>query len=177
MIPAKHWFAIGCSPISAVTYANSRSHSSTTGPDAVDLHEEREATTPTSLLGWLQADIAANRASPPEKERPLLSEGDTSVQFHACHGPDRQVEVLREVLVGLLADDATLEPRDIVVMCPDIENFAPLIAASFGLDTAEAPSRASWPSAPGETCGPLAAAAQPASCAHQPAGCARRVTR
>jgi exodeoxyribonuclease V gamma subunit len=110
----------------------------TTGPDAVDLHEEpREATTPTSLLGWLQADIASNRASPPEKERPLLSEDDTSVQFHACHGPDRQVEVLREVLVGLLADDATLEPRDIVVMCPDIENFAPLIAASFGLDTAE----------------------------------------
>ena len=62
---------------------------------------------------------------------------DRSVQFHACHGPDRQVEVLREVLVGLLADDASLEPRDIVVMCPDIEKFAPLIAASFGLDTPE----------------------------------------
>ena len=59
------------------------------------------------------------------------------MQFHACHGPDRQVEVLREVLVGLLADDRTLEPRDIVVMCPDIEKFAPLIAASFGLDTPE----------------------------------------
>jgi exodeoxyribonuclease V gamma subunit len=26
------------------------------------------------------------------------------------------------VLVGLLADDPTLEPRDIVVMCPDIES-------------------------------------------------------
>ena len=72
------------------------------------------------------------------EERPLLAETDQSVQFHACHGPDRQVEVLREVLVGLLADDGSLEPRDIVVMCPDIENFAPLIAASFGLDTPEA---------------------------------------
>ena len=59
------------------------------------------------------------------------------MQVHSCHGPDRQVEVLREVLVGLLADDPTLEPRDIVVMCPDIETFAPLIAAAFGLDTAE----------------------------------------
>jgi exodeoxyribonuclease V gamma subunit len=110
------------------------------GPDATDLHyEAREATNPpTSLLGWLQSDIAANRAPHPENERPLLSEADKSVQFHACHGPDRQVEVLREVLVGLLADHATLEPRDIVVMCPDIENFAPLIAASFGLDTPEA---------------------------------------
>ena len=53
-------------------------------------------------------------------------------------GPIVKWRCLREVLVGLLADDATLEPRDIVVMCPDIENFAPLIAASFGLDTAEA---------------------------------------
>ena len=42
------------------------------------------------------------------------------------------------MLVGLLADDATLEPRDMVVMCPDIETFAPLIAASFGLDTPDA---------------------------------------
>ena len=40
----------------------------------------------------------------------------------------RQVDVLREVLLGLLADDPTLEPRDILVMCPDIETYAPLIA-------------------------------------------------
>ena len=48
--------------------------------------------------------------------------------------------MLREVLVGLLADDETLQPRDIVVMCPDIETFAPLIAAAFGLDTDETPA-------------------------------------
>jgi exodeoxyribonuclease V gamma subunit len=109
------------------------------GPDATELHyQASESTRPTSLLGWLQSDIAANRGPRPENERPFLREDDKSVGFHACHGPDRQVEVLREVLVGLLADDPTLEPRDIVVMCPDIENFAPLIAASFGLDTPEA---------------------------------------
>ncbi len=107
-------------------------------PDATDLHHQaHESRQPTSLLGWLQSDIAGNRSPRPE-ERPLLAEADQSVQFHACHGPDRQVEVLREVLVGLLAEDGSLEPRDIVVMCPDIENFAPLIAASFGLDTPEA---------------------------------------
>ena len=27
----------------------------------------------------------------------------------------------------------TLEPRDILIMCPDVEAFAPLIAASFGM--------------------------------------------
>jgi exodeoxyribonuclease V gamma subunit len=112
---------------------------SASSPDAVDLHHQpRERPHPASLLGWLQSDIVANRAPRPEQERPLLADDDRTVQFHACHGPDRQVEVLREVLVGLLADDASLEPRDIVVMCPDIEQFAPLIAASFGLDAPEA---------------------------------------
>ena len=55
------------------------------------------------------------------------------MQVHACHGAARQVDVLREVLVGLLEDDPTLEPRDILVMCPDIETYAPLIQAGFGL--------------------------------------------
>jgi exodeoxyribonuclease V gamma subunit len=108
-------------------------------PHATDLHHGAlEPSQPTFLLGWLQSDIAANCPVRPFEERPLLEDDDRSVQFHASHGPDRQVEVLREVLVGMLADDATLEPRDIVVMCPDIETFAPLIAASFGLDTPDA---------------------------------------
>ena len=47
--------------------------------------------------------------------------------------------MLREVLLGLLEDrprrrdERPLEPRDILVMCPDIENYAPLITAAFGL--------------------------------------------
>ena len=63
--------------------------------------------------------------------------GDRSLQVHACHGAARQVDVLREVLVGLLQDDPTLEPRDILVMCPDIETFAPLVSAGFGLAPAD----------------------------------------
>jgi exodeoxyribonuclease V gamma subunit len=55
------------------------------------------------------------------------------VQVHACHGAHRQIEVLREVLVGLLEDRPDLEPRDILVMCPDVETYAPLIEAGFGL--------------------------------------------
>ena len=55
------------------------------------------------------------------------------MQVHACHGPARQVEVLREVLLGLLQDDPTLEPRDVLVLCPDVETYAPLVSAAFGL--------------------------------------------
>ena len=85
---------------------------------------------PDTLLGWLQSDIAANAV---RAQGRLLRPDDRSVQVHSCHGPARQVDVLREVLLGLLADDETLEPRDILVMCPDIETYAPLIAANFGL--------------------------------------------
>ena len=85
---------------------------------------------PDTLLGWLQSDIAANAVRPQGRS---LRADDRSVQVHSCHGPARQIDVLREVLLGLLADDETLEPRDILVMCPDIETYAPLIAADFGL--------------------------------------------
>jgi exodeoxyribonuclease V gamma subunit len=62
----------------------------------------------------------------------LPHEVDDSVQVHACHGPARQVEVLRDVVLGLLEADPTLEPRDVIVMCPDVETYAPLVAAAFG---------------------------------------------
>jgi exodeoxyribonuclease V gamma subunit len=87
-----------------------------------------------SLLGWLQDDLRAN-AEPDRgtRQQRVLDANDRSVQVHACHGAARQVDVLREVLVGLLEDDPTLEPRDILVMCPDVEAYAPLIQAGFGL--------------------------------------------
>jgi exodeoxyribonuclease V gamma subunit len=85
---------------------------------------------PKTLVGWLQSDIAANAIRPQGRK---LAADDRSVQVHSCHGPARQIDVLREVLLGLLQDDPTLEPRDILVMCPDIETYAPLIVADFGL--------------------------------------------
>ena len=88
------------------------------------------ATRPDTLLGWLQSDICANDVRPGSR---LLMPHDRSVQIHSCHGAARQIDVLREVLLGMLHDDATLEPRDILVMCPDIETYAPLIIAAFGL--------------------------------------------
>ncbi|MDO5626991.1 MAG: exodeoxyribonuclease V subunit gamma [Mobilicoccus sp.] len=93
------------------------------------------------LLRLLQHDIATDTLpdSATRKARGRcvsVREGaaaDTSIQVHACHGPTRQVEVLRDVITGLLEDDPTLEPRDILVMCPDIEAYAPLFTAVFGL--------------------------------------------
>ncbi len=93
---------------------------------------------PPTLLGALQQQLRDD--APPERpvlpgalDLAVLDDTDRSVQVHACHGRARQVEVLREVLVGLFAADPTLEPRDVLVMCPDIEVFAPLVSATFGL--------------------------------------------
>lgn len=98
---------------------------------SVDHAAAPDPVAPDTLLGWLQHDLRANAVGP-AADRPLSAD-DRSVQVHACHGSARQVDVLREVLLGLLADDPTLEPRDVLVMCPDIETFAPLISAGFGL--------------------------------------------
>jgi exodeoxyribonuclease V gamma subunit len=84
-----------------------------------------------SALGRLQQSLQDDA---PTTRPHVIDAKDRSVTVHACHGPSRQVEILREVLVGLLADDPTLEPRDLLVMCPNIETYAPLISATFGLD-------------------------------------------
>ncbi|WP_250007915.1 exodeoxyribonuclease V subunit gamma [Actinoplanes sp. M2I2] len=99
-------------------------------PGAASQHHAGPAF-PRTMLGFLQQAVADDRGA--TGDLPVIDDADRSVQVHACHGPDRQVEVLREVILGLLAADPTLEPRDILVMCPDIETFAPLISASFGL--------------------------------------------
>ena len=92
------------------------------------------ATATPSLLQHLQRDLAAD--DPPTLDEAALREidpADRSVQVHACHGQARQVDVLRDVLADLLEHDPTLEPRDVLVMCPDIDAFAPLVHAGFGL--------------------------------------------
>ncbi|WP_207838438.1 exodeoxyribonuclease V subunit gamma [Williamsia soli] len=60
---------------------------------------------------------------------------DGSIEVHSCHGAARQVEVLRELILHLFQDDTSLDPRDVIVMCPDVETYAPLIRAAFGQTT------------------------------------------
>ena len=106
--------------------------------EAADHHHALPLAEPGTLLATIQSGIREDRPPPgpalsgEPDPRPQLHEDDRSVQIHACHGRARQVEVLRDVVLHLLADDPTLEPRDVIVMCPDIETFAPLIQATFG---------------------------------------------
>ncbi|PKN57281.1 MAG: exodeoxyribonuclease V subunit gamma [Deltaproteobacteria bacterium HGW-Deltaproteobacteria-14] len=103
-------------------------------------HDRFVAPGAETALAALQEDVLLlrDRGAPsahPEKDKrpePLVMDGeDRSVQVHVCHGAMRQVEVLRDTLLGLFAGDASLEPRDVVVLTPDIDTFAPLIHAVF----------------------------------------------
>ena len=61
--------------------------------------------------------------------------------FHVAHSAQREVEILHDQLLAMLAAPAIgpaaevpkpLQPRDIVVMVPDIAAFAPAIRSVFG---------------------------------------------
>lgn len=83
-----------------------------------------------TLLGALQRQLRDD-ADPWDRPAYAMASGDRSVQVHSCHGQARQAEVVREVVLGLLQDDPGLQPRDILIMCPDLTSFAPLLSAAF----------------------------------------------
>jgi exodeoxyribonuclease V gamma subunit len=118
-----------------------------------DLHHPA-GVTPSTTLGRLQQQLRDDE--PPTALEPVSAPAgstapvERSIQVHSCHGRARQVEVLREVLLQLFAEDPTLEPRDVLVMCPDIEEFAPLISATFGLSAEQSEDGAVRPGHPGQ---------------------------
>jgi exodeoxyribonuclease V gamma subunit len=83
-----------------------------------------------TLLARLQRQILDNRAPAPERV-PAAPALDDSIRIHVCHSPMREVEVLHDQLLELLATGRGIEPRDVVVMLPDVESYAPLIEAVF----------------------------------------------
>lgn len=98
--------------------------------------------TPDNLLHNIQSDILEleNRAvagvnieefSRSDNKRPL-DPLDSSITFHVCHSPQREVEVLHDRLLAMLEEDPTLIPRDIIVMVADIDSYSPFIQAVFG---------------------------------------------
>ena len=103
------------------------------GLPRLDLFDEGEADDAPWLL---QVQNRIRDLVPLSEHEPLaLAPHDRSIVFHSVHSALREVEVLHDCLLGLLAnppDTTPLAPRDIVVMVPDIEQFAPAIRAVFG---------------------------------------------
>jgi exodeoxyribonuclease V gamma subunit len=79
------------------------------------------------------ADFHINVDNAASREASLLAlRTDASLRTHACHTRLRELEALKDALLGALAEDATLQHRDIVVMAPNIDAYAAYLPAVFG---------------------------------------------
>ncbi|WP_198552345.1 exodeoxyribonuclease V subunit gamma, partial [Macromonas nakdongensis] len=94
-----------------------------------------------TLLRQLQDDIRDLRPLHETRARwPAVDPAqDASVRFHLAHSPQREVEVLHDQLLAAFQADPTLTPRDVIVMVPDVQAYAPHIQAVFGLLPAHDP--------------------------------------
>lgn len=89
-----------------------------------------------SLLACLQSDILNLRDRTRDRSgKTVVLPEDRSLEVHSCHSPMREVEVLYDHLLELFEQDQSLLPRDILVMAPAIETYAPFMQAVF--DTPE----------------------------------------
>ncbi|MCL2489126.1 MAG: exodeoxyribonuclease V subunit gamma [Propionibacteriaceae bacterium] len=79
---------------------------------------------PTTLLGQVQGALVRGSSDGGRV-------ADGSIQIHASHGPNRQVEVLRDVLCATFDQVPGLEPRDVLVLTTDLKTYGPLIEAAF----------------------------------------------
>ncbi|OBS09188.1 exodeoxyribonuclease V subunit gamma [Acidihalobacter prosperus] len=113
------------------------------GRDFIDLlhagdDEHREHYAPPErldLLGLLQLDmlLLQTRGEGADEQPPVpLAPDDVSLQVHSAHSPMREVQVLHDRLLGLFETLPGLTPRDVVVMAPDIDAYAPYVEAVFG---------------------------------------------
>ena len=96
------------------------------------------ATAGATLLQQIQDDIRALRPLPEIQRlgRTVDPAGERSLCFHVAHSRQREVEILHDQLLAAFDADPGLRPRDVIVMVPDIDAYAPHIQAVFGLDDA-----------------------------------------
>ncbi|MEY2875245.1 MAG: exodeoxyribonuclease subunit gamma, partial [Pseudomonadota bacterium] len=101
----------------------------------IDLFDDGDGDT---LLAQVQSAVrdglSVEELTTRRKTGSPLADTDRSIVFHVAHSAMREVELLHDQLLHLLAHPgaAALAPRDIVVMVPDIEPYAPIIHAVFG---------------------------------------------
>jgi exodeoxyribonuclease V gamma subunit len=88
-----------------------------------------DAERPASQLAQLQSNMLNLN---PEPDAPQPCPVDGSLEFVSAHSAQRELEVLHDRLLSWLEADPALKPRDVMVMVPDMETFAPHIQAVFG---------------------------------------------
>lgn len=89
------------------------------------------------ILHQLQNDILnLDDASTNSAEEPITKLIDDSVTITNCHSAIREVQALHDYLLHQFnqshqSDGSNLTPKDVLVMCPKIEQYAPYVNAVF----------------------------------------------
>lgn len=89
-----------------------------------------------SVASLAMQESAPEKIPLPDSERQKTV---NSIRIHNCHSPLREVEVLHDQLLALFKQDATLKPRDVVVMMPQVAPYVPYIETVFGNTAAALP--------------------------------------
>jgi exodeoxyribonuclease V gamma subunit len=100
----------------------------------IDLFDPHARDGQATLLNQLQDDILQLRAVHETRALwPAVDPArDHSLRFHVVHSRQREVEVLHDQLLAAFNADDSLRPRDVIVMVPDVDQYAPHIEAVFG---------------------------------------------
>ncbi len=80
-----------------------------------------------SVLKHVQQDILT---LVDRRKSPVLKI-DESIIITSCHSALREVQALHDWLLHQFNDDSNLTPKDVLVMCPQIEDYAPYVNAVF----------------------------------------------
>ncbi len=80
-----------------------------------------------SVLQQVQHDILTLSDARIEPIKKL----DDSIVFTSCHSALREVQGLHDWLLHQFNNDSELTPKDVLVMCPQVEEYAPYVNAVF----------------------------------------------
>lgn len=98
----------------------------------VDWFDEHERPDDVTLLQRVQQGILDLEPVPGAPDRTPVDPDDRSIRFSINYGRQREVEALHDYLLQVLRDNPDIQPRDIHVMAPAIDDYLPHIHAVFG---------------------------------------------
>lgn len=109
---------------------------------AFDISAPDESQSTGTLLSQVQQDILHAQ---PAGRSAADAQADDSITLTKAHSPLREVQGLHDYLLYQMQQNPELAPGDIVVMCPAIEDYAPLIDAVFHRIGTPAPTQTTPP--------------------------------
>jgi exodeoxyribonuclease V gamma subunit len=91
----------------------------------IDVNIANQIKKSESLLGSVRQDIFEL------SENPQVYAVDDSITIHSCHNRLREVEIIKDEMLFALDKDKTLNPEDIIVVAPDINEYVYAIKQVF----------------------------------------------